>query len=51
MSAKADQQHAKTQQYLAALTIKIDQQADLTALGFETQQQIIELRKEIPQEV
>ncbi len=27
------------------------QQADFTALGFETRQQIIELQKEIPQEV
>ncbi len=58
--AKTDQQQehqdamsTKMEQHLAALNIKINQQqADhLTTLGIETQQQITECQKEIPQEV
>ncbi len=52
ISAKADQQPTKTVLHLAALNIEIDQQrTDLLASGVETQQQITELQKEIPQEV
>ncbi len=52
LSAKTDQQHAKTEQHPTALTIKIDQQqADLTALAVQTQQQITEFLKMIPQAI